>query len=56
MRIEDGIVRPRVSGLEVDDQFELGRELDRQISGLLAFEDAVERKIIPIVHWFSQIP
>src|SRR5437868_106099 len=29
----------RLSGLEVDDQFELGRLYNRQIGGLLAFEN-----------------
>jgi hypothetical protein len=30
----------RPGGLEVDDQFEFVGELDRQIAGLLALEDA----------------
>jgi hypothetical protein len=31
----------RLSGLEIDDQFELGRRLHRQVAWLLAPEDAV---------------
>ena len=30
----------RLGGLEIDDQLELGRLLDRQVGGLLALEDA----------------
>src|SRR6266498_4461948 len=30
-----------LSGLEVDDQFVLGRRLDRQVGGFLPLEDAV---------------
>ena len=29
----------RLGGLEIDDQFEFGRLLDRQIGGLFAFKD-----------------
>src|SRR6516164_4809127 len=32
----------RLRGLEVDHQLELGRRLHWQVSGLLAFEDAVD--------------
>src|SRR6516164_1000812 len=32
----------RPSGLEIDDQLEFGGELDRQIAGLLALEDAID--------------
>jgi hypothetical protein len=32
----------RLGGLEVDDQFVLGRRLYRQVSWLLSFEDAID--------------
>ena len=32
----------RLGGLEVDDQFEFGRRLHRQVGRLLALEDAVD--------------
>jgi hypothetical protein len=38
-----GMVRPwDLGGLEVDDELELGRKLDRQICQLFAAQDAVD--------------
>ena len=38
-----GIVEAeRLGGLEIDDQFVLGRRLHRQVGGLLALEDAID--------------
>ena len=31
-----------LGGFQIDDQFELGRLLDRQIGGLFALEDAID--------------
>ena len=38
-RIAGGIVRPSALGLEIDDQLECGRLLDRQTGGFGTLED-----------------
>src|SRR5436309_6074774 len=40
----------RLGGLEVDDEFELGRPLHWQVSGLRAFKDLVHIRRRPSVH------
>ena len=43
-RIDGGTVRPSaLAGLEVDDQFEPGRLLDRRLGGFGSFEDLVDK-------------
>ena len=50
-----GTLRPeRLGGLEVDHQFEFGRGLHRQVSGLLAFKDAINvTSSLPV--WINRV-